>query len=44
MYNTLTGKPEQNKPVGEPRRRCENNIKMDLSEVVLESVDWIFVA
>jgi hypothetical protein len=29
----LVGKPEGKKPLGRPRRRCEDNIKMDLQEV-----------
>jgi hypothetical protein len=29
-YRALVGKPEGRRPFGRPRRRCENNIKMDL--------------
>jgi hypothetical protein len=33
MYRVLVGKPEVKKPMGRPRRRWEDNIKMDLQEV-----------
>jgi len=33
VYWVLVGKPEKKGPLGRPRRRCENNIKMDLQEV-----------
>jgi hypothetical protein len=29
------------RPLGRPRSRCEDNIKMDLREIGLEGVDWI---
>jgi hypothetical protein len=32
-YRILVGKPEGNKPLGRPRRRWVNNIKMDLREI-----------
>ena len=32
-YRVLVGKPEGKRPLGRPRRRSENNIKMDLQEV-----------
>jgi len=32
-YRILVRKPEGNRPLGRPRRRWENNIKMDLQEV-----------
>ena len=35
VYRVLVGKPEGNKPYGRPRRRWENNIKIDLREVGL---------
>jgi hypothetical protein len=40
----LVGKPEGKRPVGRPRRRWEDNIKMDLKEVGYEGVDWIELA
>ena len=33
MYRVLVGKPEEKRPLGRPRRRWEDNIKMDLQEV-----------
>jgi len=41
VYRVLVGKPEGKKPLGRPRRRWEENIKMDLQEVGCESMDWI---
>jgi hypothetical protein len=32
-YRVLVGKPEERRPLGRPRRRWEDNIKMDLGEV-----------
>ena len=37
----LVGKPEEKRPLGRPRRRWEDNIKMDLQEVGLGRGDWI---
>jgi hypothetical protein len=37
----LLGKPEGNRPLGRPRRKWENNIKMDLQEFGYEGIDWI---
>ena len=33
VHRVLVGKPEGERPLGRPRRRCEDNIKMDLQEV-----------
>jgi hypothetical protein len=41
VYRVLVGKPEGKRPLGRPRRRCEDGIRMDLREVGLEGVDWI---
>ena len=38
------GKPEGKRPLGRPRRRWENNIKVDLQEVGCGGVDWIELA
>jgi hypothetical protein len=43
-YNTLVGKPEGRRPLGRPRRRWEDNIKMDLRETGFGDVDWINLA
>ena len=40
-YRILVGKPEGKRPLGRPRRRWVNNIRMDLQEVGCEYVDWI---
>ena len=41
VYRILVGKPEGKRPLGRPRRRWEDNIKMDLQEVGCEGMDWI---
>jgi hypothetical protein len=38
-YNILVGKPEGRRPLGRPRRRWEDNIKMDLWEIEFVDVD-----
>jgi hypothetical protein len=35
------GKPEGKRPLGRPRRRWEDGIRMDLREIVLGDMDWI---
>jgi hypothetical protein len=44
VYRLLVGKPEGKRPLGRPRRRWIDNIKMDLSEIVVSVVDWIGLA
>jgi len=44
MCKVLVGKPEGKKPLGRPRRRWEDNIKMDLQEVGCGGIDWIELA
>jgi hypothetical protein len=44
VYRVLVVKPERKRPVGRPRRRWENNSKMDLQEVGCEVMDWIDLA
>jgi hypothetical protein len=41
VYRVLVGKPEGRRPLGRPRRRWEDNIKMDLQEVGCRGMDWI---
>jgi hypothetical protein len=41
VYRLLVGKPEGNRPLGIPRSRWVDNIKMDLVEICWGSVDWI---
>jgi hypothetical protein len=38
------GKPERKRPLGRPRRRCVDNIKIDLGERGWDGVDWIDLA
>jgi hypothetical protein len=40
-YNILVGRPEGRRPLGRPRRRWEDNIKMDLWEIGFGDVYWI---
>jgi hypothetical protein len=40
-YNILVGRPEGRRPLGRPRRRWEDSIKMDLREIGFGDVDWI---
>jgi hypothetical protein len=39
-HNILVGEPEEKRPLGRPRRRWEDNIRMDLREIEWEGVDW----
>ena len=41
VYRVLVGKPEGKRPLGRPRHRWEDNIKMDLQEVGRGDTDWI---
>jgi hypothetical protein len=40
VYRALVGKSEGNRPLGRPRRRWEDNIKMDLGEIGIDGVNW----
>ena len=44
VYRVLVGKSERKRPLGRPRRRWEDNIKMDLQEVGCGGMDWIELA
>ena len=44
MYRDLVGKPEGKRPLGRPRRRWVDNIRMDLQEVGCGHVAWIGLA
>jgi hypothetical protein len=44
VFRVLVGKPEGKRPLGRPRRRWEDNIKMDLQEVECGGMDWIELA
>ena len=41
VHRVLVGKPEGKRPLGRPRRRWEDNIKMDLQEVGGGCGDWM---
>jgi len=43
-YRVLVGKPEGKRPLGRPRRRCVDNIRMDLQDVGCGYMDWIGLA
>jgi hypothetical protein len=43
-YNILVGRPDGRRPLGRPRLRWEDNIKMDLREIRFGDVDWIHLA
>jgi hypothetical protein len=43
-YRVLVGRPGGRRPLGRPRRRWEDNIKMDLQEVGWGGMDWIDMA
>ena len=44
LYKVMVGKPDGKRPLGRPRHRWENSIKMDLHEVVCGGLDWIELA
>jgi hypothetical protein len=41
LYNMFVRKPEGKRPLGRPRCRREDNIRMDLREIRWKGVDWI---
>ena len=40
-FKTLTGKPTGKRPLGMPRRRGEDNIRMDLEEIGINAGNWV---
>jgi hypothetical protein len=44
VYRVLAGKPGGKRPLGRPRRRWEDGIRMDVREIGLGCVDWIRLA
>jgi hypothetical protein len=44
VYRLLIKKPEGKRPLGKPRRRWIDNIKMDLLEIRVSVVDWVGLA
>jgi hypothetical protein len=41
VYKVLVGRPEWKSPLGRPRRRWEDSIKMDLREIRIDGANWI---
>jgi hypothetical protein len=44
VYRVLVGRPEWKRPLGRPRCRWEDNIKIDLREIGIEGANWIRLA
>jgi len=44
VFRFLVGKTEGKRPLGRPRRRWDDNIKMDLQELGCRGIDWIELA
>jgi hypothetical protein len=44
VYRVLVGRPEGKKPLGRPRHRWEDNIKLDLREIEINGANWIQLA
>jgi hypothetical protein len=44
VYRVLVGGPEGKRPLGRPRRRWEDNIKLDLTEIGINEANWIQLA
>ena len=40
-FKILTGKPTGNRPLGRPRRRWEDNIRMDLEDIGINAGNWV---
>jgi hypothetical protein len=43
-YRILVGKPEGKRPLGRPRRRWVDNIKIDITEIEWDGMGWIDLA
>ena len=43
-FKILTGKPTRKRPLGRPRRRWEDNIRMDLKEIGIDTRKWVDTA
>jgi hypothetical protein len=44
VYMVFVGRPEGKRPLGRPRRRWEDNIKLDLREIGIDGANWIQLA
>jgi hypothetical protein len=43
VYRVLVGRPEGKRPLGRPRCRWEDNIKMHLREIIFDGTNWILL-
>jgi hypothetical protein len=43
-YTIVVGKPDGKRPLGRPRCRCVDKVKIDLREIGWDGVDWIHIA
>ena len=43
-FKILTGKPTGKRPLGRPRRRWEDNIRMDIVEIGINARNWVYSA
>jgi hypothetical protein len=43
-YRVFVGRPKGKRPLGRPRRRWEDNIKMDVGEIGIDGANWIWLA
>jgi hypothetical protein len=41
LFKFLTGKPKGKRPLGRPRRRWDDNIRMDLEEIDINTRNWV---
>jgi hypothetical protein len=44
VYRVFVGRPEGKRPLGRPKRRWKNNIKMDIREIGIDGANWIRLA
>jgi hypothetical protein len=44
VYRVMVGRPEGKRPVGRPRHRWEDNIKIDLRDIVMDGANCIWLA
>jgi hypothetical protein len=44
VYRVLVGRPEGERPLGRPRHKWEDNIKMDIKEIMIDGANWIVLA
>jgi hypothetical protein len=44
VYRALVGRPEGKRPLGRPRRKWEDKIKMDIREIGIDGANWIRLA